>query len=66
MQFGLFGGAAIAPLGFGVLSTTIGLTATILVAGAASLLAAITVLTGALAAKRDRSTERTITLTPAT
>jgi predicted MFS family arabinose efflux permease len=66
MQFGLFGGAAIAPLGFGVLSTTIGLTATILVAGAASLLAAITVLTGALAAKRDRSTEHTITLTPAT
>jgi MFS family permease len=54
MQFGLFGGAAIAPLGFGFLSTTIGLTNTILTASATSLLAAITVVVGAGVAKRGR------------
>ncbi len=56
MQLGLFSGAAIAPLGFGLLSTTIGLTDTILTAAAASLLAAITVLAGAITAKHRHPT----------
>jgi MFS family permease len=59
MQLGLFSGAAIAPLGFGLLSTTIGLTDTILTAAAASLLAAITVLVGAAAAKNRHPTTPT-------
>jgi len=66
MQFGLFGGAAIAPLGFGVLSTTIGLTATILVASAASLLAALAVLAGARTDARNRSPEQTLAVFPGT
>jgi MFS family permease len=64
MQLGLFGGAAIAPLGFGVLSTTIGLTATILTAAAASLLAAIIVLVGAIAAKEGQTTRKRPTSPP--
>lgn len=56
MQLGLFSGAAIAPLGFGLLSATIGLTGTILTAAAASLLAAITVLAGAITAKHRHPT----------
>jgi MFS family permease len=66
MQFGLFGGAAIAPLGFGVLSTSIGLTATIIMAGAASLLAAIAVLIGAEVTKKDCSPEQIVARTPRT